>query len=344
MMKIVKILFPAFAALFMFVGCNQNAIPERPGRKAEVTVSISAPSMGTKVSVNDMPNDGNVKRLDVFIYKENGVLESHGSITNATSLAISSSTGSKEIWAIVNGPDLSSVSEDGTSTLAQLKAISIALGDNAADGFVMTGSKNVTLEGNTPVSIDVYRVATRVVIKKITKNFSVAANQAKEFKIVGIYLTNVQGANDLGLESFQASNGTWFNKMMHEDSNSHAYLYDNVNRVVNGSYETAHYFYGMPNDAAVADDVYAGNWSKRLTRLVIEATLDGETMYYPITMNLGFARNKSYEFNEVIITKKGSNDPDTPVNSEDIAINVTVKDWETVFFTSSGQNEGVYVF
>ena len=285
-MKIVKILFPAFAALFMFVGCNQNAIPERPGRKAEVTVSISAPSMGTKVSVNDMPNDGNVKRLDVFIYKENGVLESHGSITNATSLAISSSTGSKEIWAIVNGPDLSSVSEDGTSTLAQLKAISIALGDNAADGFVMTGSKNVTLEGNTPVSIDVYRVATRVVIKKITKNFSVAANQAKEFKIVGIYLTNVQGANDLGLESFQASNGTWFNKMMHEDSNSHAYLYDNVNRVVNGSYETAHYFYGMPNDAAVADDVYAGNWSKRLTRLVIEATLDGETMYYPITMVL----------------------------------------------------------
>lgn len=343
-MKIVKILFPAFAALSMFIGCNQNATPERPGRKAEVTVSISAPSMGTKVSVNDMPNDGNVKRLDVFIYKDNGVLESHGSITNATSLAISSSTGSKEIWAIVNGPDLSSVSEDGTSTLAQLKAISIALGDNAADGFVMTGSKNVTLEGNTPVSIDVYRVATRVVIKKITKNFSVAANQAKEFKIVGIYLTNVQGANDLGLESFQASSGTWFNKMMHEDSNSHAYLYDNVNRVVNDSYETAHYFYGMPNDTAVADDVYAGNWSKRLTRLVIEATLDGETMYYPITMNLGFARNKSYEFNEVIITKKGSNDPDTPVNSEDIAINVTVKDWETVFFTSSGQNEGVYVF
>jgi hypothetical protein len=90
--------------------------------------------------------------------------------------------------------------------------------------------------------------------------------------------------------------------------------------------------------------VWGGDaWSKRATRLVIEAELGGDKMYYPINLQ-PFQSNKSYEISEVIITKVGSAGPDDPVTSDDIEVSINVKEWDVVPVNSAGQSGGVYQF
>jgi len=343
-----KVIIPLILGLLSFfaAACGEReagGIPEGP--RADVVVNVISPSAGTKVLAGALPEDANVNHLDVFIFR-NGILESFGSADNSGSLALSASMGMKEIWAVVNGPDFSSVSEG--AKLEDFKNVAVSLSDNRDDGFIFVGSGNFDITGSTEIQIVVSRLASRVVVRKITKDFSVEANQAKEFVVRSIYLTNVQGANSVGGNAFQADGGLWYNKMMYEPSNSHPYLHDAVGVTVPGtvgnpgSYEVEHQFFGLPNDCV--SDVSMGTWSRRRTRLVIEASLDGEVMYYPITMSVGFERNKSYEFNEVVITKKGSSDPDKLVDGMDVAVSVEILPWDSVLIDNTGNGDGVYVF
>ena len=72
----------------------------------------------------------------------------------------------------------------------------------------------------------------------------------------------------------------------------------------------------FPNPSSSA--VWGGSWSPRFTRVVIQATLQGETVYYPISLPAS-VRNKTYMIDEVIIHRPGSSDPE-----EEIPGSVTV--------------------
>ncbi len=69
------------------------------------------------------------------------------------------------------------------------------------------------------------------------------------------------------------------------------------------------------------------------TRLVIEGELDGHTYYWPININRdgsdepGVWRNRRYSY-DIILTRKGSTDPDTPIKTEGIHINQEVAEWK----------------
>ena len=190
------------------------------------------------------------------------------------------------------------------------------LSANSLTNFEMVGSKSVTLPQASTVSIDVNRIASRVVLKKITRNFTSEALQALDFTIDAIYLINVAGNTSYDLTKAPAA---WYNVAENKDELA-SLLYDApASAIANGqSYTPVHTFYGYPNDLSV-----------NTTRLVIETTLGSTKYYYPINLP-AMESNKSYEIEEVKITRPGSDNPDEPVSFADASFSVNVIDWTVV--------------
>ena len=68
--------------------------------------------------------------------------------------------------------------------------------------------------------------------------------------------------------------------------------------------------------------------TKMQERLVIEGKIDGTTYYWPLTAGgeMGIERNMTYNYN-ILIRRKGTTDPDTPVEPKDIDIELNIKTW-----------------
>jgi hypothetical protein len=127
----------------------------------------------------------------------------------------------------------------------------------------------------------------------------------------------------------------------------------------------------MPNNvpfaAATGGD---GEWSPRHTKLVIETEYQGKTYYYAIPIveivapdgaawsaypilppddanyaaqaaaYKGLRANRSFEIEELVLTRLGSTNPDEPVMAADVTLTVSVNDWELVTMETEG---GKYV-
>lgn len=126
----------------------------------------------------------------------------------------------------------------------------------------------------------------------------------------------------------------------------------------------AHVFYVMPNNVpwgvgepAAFGPVMGSSWSPRHTKLVVEVEYAGKRYYYPIPiaengmypigdaadLGAGYAgikANRSYEIDELVLTRLGSTNPDEPVNAANVEFQITVADWEQVLVATE---EGKYV-
>ena len=309
-----KSIFAFAAALAALVACNKNDVaPMQPQNQeslvpCELTVGICGAM--TKATAVSADNEAKVNNLQVFVFRGDD-LDAYASVDNAQELTLSCTAGDRVVYAFVNAPDYSAV-PDKAALLAKVSELSA----NSLTNFEMVGSKSVTLPQSEKVSIDVNRIASRVVLKKITRSFTSEALQALNFKVDAIYLINVAGNTSY---DFSAAPVKWYN--VAENKNELAsLLYDApASLIVNGeSYSTAHTFYAYPNDLAT-----------NTTRLVIETTLGETKYYYPINLP-EMAANKSYEIEEVKITRPGSDDPDEPVSFADASFSINVIDWTVV--------------
>ena len=309
-----KSIFAFAAALAALVACNKNeATPMQPQDQeplipCELTVGICGAM--TKATAVAADNEAKVNRLQVFVFRGDD-LDAYASVENAKELTLSCTAGERVVYALVNAPDYSTV-PGKAALLAKVSELEA----NTLTNFEMVGSKTVTLPQSEKVSIDVNRIASRVVLKKITRNFTSAALQALDFTVDAIYLVNVAGNTSYDLTAAPAA---WYN--VAENKNELAnLLYDApAAPIVNGqSYPTAHTFYAYPNDLAV-----------NTTRIVIETTLGETKYYYPINLP-AMDSNKSYEIEEVKITRPGSDNPDEPVSFADATFSINVIDWTVV--------------
>ena len=309
-----KSIFAFAAALAALVACNKNeATPMQPQNPeslvpCELTVGICGAM--TKATAVSADNEAKVNNLQVFVFRGDD-LDAYASVDNAQELTLSCTAGDRVVYALVNAPDYSAV-PGKAALLAKVSELSA----NSLSNFEMVGSKSVTLPQSEKVSIDVNRIASRVVLKKITRNFTSEALQALNFKVDAIYLINVAGNTSYDLSAAPAK---WYN--VAENKNELAsLLYDApASLITNGqSYSTAHTFYAYPNDLAT-----------NTTRLVIETTLGETKYYYPINLP-EMAANKSYEIEEVKITRPGSDNPDEPVSFADATFSINVIDWTVV--------------
>jgi hypothetical protein len=250
-------------------------------------------------------------------------------VNNEDELTLSCTAGERQVYALVNCPDLSAV-----STKTALLATSSRLSQNSGTGFQMIGHQDgVDLPGDSPVTIDVHRLAARVVIKKITRAFTAAALAAKTFSIDQIFLINVAGDTNYGET---AAPSVWFNKQAYASEQA-AFTYDApaASLANNASYSTVHSFFAYPNASADSD---AAVWSPRHTRLVVKATLGTDVYYYPITLP-ALESNKSYEIEELILTRPGSDDPDKPVSIQECTFQINVLGWTTVAVADENEDD-----
>ena len=310
-----KSIFVFAAALAALVACNKNEVtPVGPQNQSEtlepckLTVGICG-SM-TKATAVTKDNEAKVNNLQVFVFRGDE-LDAYASVDNAKELTLSCTAGEREVYALVNAPAYSEVSSK-TTLIAKVSELSA----NSLTNFEMVGSKSVTLPHTSSVSIDVNRIASRVVLKKVTRNFTSAALQSLDFTVDAIYLINVAGNTSYDLS---AAPGAWYNVAKYNIELA-SLLHDTVgSKIANGaSHDTAHSFYSYPNDAA-----------SKTTRLVIETTLGTTKYYYPINLP-AMESNKSYEIAEVTITRPGSDDPDVPVSFADATFSINVIDWTVV--------------
>ena len=336
-MKRISIL-AALLALAGMVSCNKNASVEVAPEKINVSIGISAPGLTRATGVTaqtgrqDSADEAKVNTLDVFVFNGD-VLDGHASATSQE-VTVSCTAGERQIYAVVNNPNVS-----GITTLTQLQAVEsvLAVSDGSPSNFEMIGSTTATLQADGRVTIPVDRFAARVVIRKITNGFDNDA-QAASFVLKSVYLTNVTGK--AMYDGSEVASQTWYNRRGYEASNNLGYYtYDEIadGAVAKGaSYETAHFFYTMPNgfEAKVG-----GTWSPRAVRLLIRAEVAGVLYDYPIAIT-GIQSNKSYEINELIITRVGTpddgkHDPDDPDDDDeekpivgfDQGFTITVNDW-----------------
>ena len=323
------LMMAAVAAVFGTMSCKKDNVPSMnhgnanvpvDGERTELTVGIATGM--TKSTTITAEDEVKVNNLQVFVFRGDA-LDAYGVADNASTVTVSCTKGNREVYAVVNAPDLKDI-----ATKTDLLAAKSALSDNDESNFVMIGKTNADLPSELPVNVEVDRIVSKVVLKTVNRAFTSAALAALNFSIDEIFITNVAGDVNYGLTDNPLE---WYNKM---DYNSEMAMFTHdapAASVVNEeAYSTQHTFYCYPNKAADSD---ATSWSPRRTRLVLKTTLGTDTYYYPVTLP-ELENNKSYEL-ELTITRPGSDNADMPVSFADCSFSISVKPW-TVVTVSEG--------
>ena len=280
-----------------------------------------------------------VNSVQILVFDASGKINMYKDAgTTVSDIQLSTTAGQKTVWAVVNGPDLSTV-----ATLSALQAKAVDLADNSltkTEGFVMAGSTSCTVSatGGT-AAVTVSRLVSRVALQKVTNSLPSGYGA---LKIDNVTLINVVGNQNL---AGNASIATWYNKMGRKDGGAQADIIDGstnkascpsltfvapaatVNNGAAHTPATPHLFYCYPNATSADANGWVSSFTARKTRLVVAATISGTKYYYPVTINTP-ERNKAYTV-ELTITGLGSTDPDQPVSKGAITASVTVQGWQT---------------
>jgi hypothetical protein len=344
-MKKTLLLMAAVVAMACSCDGEKDCIPCQKEDQAEATLAVNLDledDAQTKATayVTAQPYETAINDVQVLVFDSSGALNAYVDADTKTSgINIKTTTGSKTICAVVNGPDLSSV-----TTIPELNAKTIDLGDNSITstaGFVMAGSTscNVTTSSQN-VNVTVKRFVSRVALQKV--NNALPASYGA-MTINNVTLINVVGNQNL---AGTATASTWYNKMGRKDgSTTSSHIIDGStylashptltfksveSSVANGvshTPSTPYLFYTFPNSTITDVCGWVSPFTARKTRLVVVATISGKKYYYPVVIDTPI-RNYAYTV-ELTITGLGSTDPDKPVSKGAINASVTVEGWAT---------------
>ena len=209
--------------------------------------------------------------------------------------------------------------------------------DEKTGDFQMYGHAAISKEIPPTISVPLNRQCSKVSVNKVSLDWTNDANNHKTFKLKSMYLMDAEGvfANVHAIGSSLETNSLWYNKNGYVKSAQDGFLYNAISsvEVKEGTpYTTSHVFYGYISDVAAYNST--ATWAPSGTRLVIEAEFDGKASYYAVNVNRGGLtniRNKHFIFENITITKPGS---DTPYGAltveEDIQVTFSVAEWTEV--------------
>ena len=342
MRKTISILAMAAAVL---CSCDKNAdcVPCEQQETGTLAVSLlfdeGAQTKAVPSFTTSQTYETQVNKVQVFVFDEAGKINIYKDAgTTQSNISISTTTGKKTIWAVVNGPDLSEV-----ASLAELEDTAIDLAANsttAATGFVMAGSTSCTVSATAATAnISVSRLVARVALQKVTNQLP---DGYGALTIDNVVLTNVAGNQNIAGDATPA---TWYNKMGRKDgatessqiidgetnkASCEALTFKSVKQEVahgsNLNIATPYLFYSFPNSNTAGSTGWVNPFTARASRLVVTATIDGVKYYYPVTLSKKLERNKAYTV-EITITGLGSTDPDKPIEKGGLTAAITVLDW-----------------
>lgn len=210
--------------------------------------------------------------------------------------------------------------------------------DEAGGKFQMFGEKTETKENLTTsktTEINLVRQCSKVTVNKISLKWTNRANALKDFTLKGIYLMDIEGAFKNIYDITTGTTYEWYNKNGYEHSDLDGLLYDSISDIgvtETSPYTTQHIFYGYVSGRSTfnQDEV----WEEGGSRLVIAAEFDGQECFYAVELHTGAEeeiRNKHFIFDEITITKPGSDHPYSELTDEEaISVTFKVENWNDV--------------
>lgn len=339
----IRRLTGAFLAIQLLLpSCDRaQVLPEgeAPGFPVEFLLG-EAP--GTRVTGVQSYEDGQVQRWTLCVFRHSDAqLYAAGSAASAVSITRTLPAGAYRAVAVVNPP--ASFDPSACRTGDELEGQTAFLADNARGALEMYGAVDFTLEAApASVAIQASRLVSKVVLRKVTLRLTDASLAVLPFTLDAVYLDNVPSRTAWGADpdfsELDDDRARWYNAMGWHKTGSctspacpDALLGDrNIGAQIaqGGSHRTEYTYYTIPNPTPASTDTREAAWSKRATRLVIEARIGSQTQYYVASLP-GMARNHSYVIEEAVITGLGAADPETETpNSLELLFSVADDGWE----------------
>lgn len=342
-----RISYALLAAAALTISCEKivpesGAAQEELG-KATLNVRIELPQAEQTKAVSSYVTaqtyESAVNNAQILVFDTSGALNAYKK-TTGTSESLSVAKGSKLVYAVINGPDLSDVK---TRTELENKSVDLTANSKTASrGFLMVGSNTCQMSSdNTACTVTVERLACRVALVSIRNGLPSSYGKVS---VERVWLSNVVGNQTL---DGTAAPSTWYNKEGRADESTRA-----QDHIINGSQykasceeltysaintdidngaahtpSTPYLMYGYANGATTAPDGFKASFAAQRTVLVIAASISGKRYYYPVVLNKSeLVKNTCYTV-DVSITGFGSEDPNKPVSKGSVASTITVKDW-----------------
>ena len=357
-------------AILLCFACdkNESSTPGGAGETAgvygNVKVTLNLSDDNTKTLTTNA-KETKINSVQVFIFNkgtaklETDRYETISSEVNSTySVTLTSLTGNKDIWAVVNAPRLS-----GIETVNNLKQTASDLADNRIDNLLMTGCiENVEVKETNPnveskkdvttnADIQAFRLGARISLEAVTVDFTNTDLEGATFTLTGMYLKNVVGkvrmdgeSSGTGIALDQTS--SWYNLTNKAAVDTApaavkaltADLPVNLGCNSSGTATNLGYsWYVYPNPTPEDQDNTAGSSLPRHTRVVLKAHLSGtakrgavdKDTYYVFSIPMAIQRNYCYSITGAKITMegKGDDDDDDLTTTGKLKATINVQDW-----------------
>lgn len=313
--------------------------PEEMGSWVEVLFQAGD---GTKTEVPGDVSESNISRWAVFAFDDASGWFRYATSLSASGIPLKLLVGhAYTCFAIVNYPTSGTGAflPSTVRTPADLTDKIAYLGDNGNGSLLMFGAESVLLTDEVPTTqtIHVTRLVSRIDVTRVAVDFSAKPElAAKTFTLKHIYITNAYRTTryeaDYSPSQLSSSRASWYNsggwhRGEAAETGMDALLGKrDINTVITAGtpYTNRCTFYAFPNAIPLSDDTHQMDvWEKRCTRIVLEATLDGETLYYQVNVP-EMARNHIYSASDIVILGRGSRDPEIIDIPDDDSLVITV--------------------
>jgi hypothetical protein len=297
------------------------------------TDAVTVP-MKVTVHGKSAPNE---EELDMLVFRNDRLqyLEcwQRAPFPGSGEIAVASMTGEKVLMACCG---LESTPEDWmwVSSISSLDDAWSALEKESRGSPVMSGScgfhAGKDMKQRTELSLR--RISAEIYLRSLKCNFKGKPYEGEKLSDIHVYLTNVNAScriwNDPGIATRIINQG----RLIEEDV---ARFKDQslIYQIIEGEVGVN----GIMTDVRLR--CYPNTASQEslgcpFTRLVIQGKLDGDVWYWPIDINRGddclsegIESNCTYAF-DIVLTRKGSADPDTSIKTESATIMMEVEKWE----------------
>lgn len=312
-----------------------------PALACGCTAEVIAPSAETAECNARILMEGhvpaeNLSSLDIFVFKndELGLVDCYQRIDHPEEWDgnVCSSAGDRTISICAN----SRMTIDEWPWIRSregLKKISVNLEQERREYPFMSGEIHVRAKKDSPIyaGLSLRPLASEIYLRSVCCDFTGKPYAGEEITEAKVYLTNINAECGM-LEDGDIRPGRLINsaRLCPEDVDSFedpGLIYQELDHNIGKAWIKPEIrLWCYPSNG------YEESMGTPFSRMVIEGKIAGHTYYWPVNINRdsgssGIDRNRQYIY-DIKITRKGSTDPDIPVEADDMEITFKTAIWE----------------
>lgn len=289
----------------------------------------------TKASVSYPYSQYGTSGMDIFTFEGSGArhLDSYQHCEQFTGNRVNlrSGNGEKIVFACSNG-QRSRQEWSIVNSMEALDRIYADLRKESRNSPCMTGVAVMNAGSGAPVSIEMRSLASEVVLRSVSCDFTGRAYTDRHISDVRVYLTNVNARCSITAEGdvlpTEIVNAGGLDEEDMETMKEPQMLMQEIPEGIRKEVaEVGLAFRCYPNASERESP------GTPFTRLVIEGRIDGETFWWPIDINReesaqeqGIHRCRQYIY-DVTITRKGSSSPEEVVETDAVRLQMNIRPW-----------------